>query len=99
LCALQPSLSKKIISAYSIIVQKKNICLSSLLFYYKKRKGKAKSIFQVLAFDKNICFSIFMKKKQKTKNKKIFVHTNSDLITNLLSPLRLGPLALHTKKN
>jgi hypothetical protein len=97
LCALQPSLSKKIISAYSIIVQKKNICLSSLLFYYKKRKGKAKSIFQVLAFDKNICFSIFIKKK--TKNKKMFVHTNSDLIKNLLSPLRLGPLALHTKKN
>jgi hypothetical protein len=36
-----------------------------LLFYYKKRKGKAKSIFQVLAFDKNICFSIFIKKKNK----------------------------------
>jgi hypothetical protein len=47
---------------------KKKIHLSfKFAFLLQKRKGKAKSIFQVLAFDKNICFSIFIKKKQKTK--------------------------------
>jgi len=80
-------------SFFVSLYNKKNGCLFSLFFILKKHQ---KNIFHILALEKNIYFSIFIKKKKKNA---YFDLINNKYIKSIKTWLKSNSsLDQHTKK-